>query len=86
MADVVARMVEGTALARRQNILRTLALFGGLRWGWNFQTWRSSEACGQDAASEDRKLSAEPLTRTRLDMHGYNDVRLYLGYTKDRIG
>lgn len=29
MADVVARKVEGTALARRQNILRTLALFGG---------------------------------------------------------
>jgi hypothetical protein len=29
MADVVAWKVEGTALARRQNILRTLALFEG---------------------------------------------------------
>jgi hypothetical protein len=46
MADVVARKVEGTALARRQNILRTLALFGGrLRWGGSFWSWRSSEAC-----------------------------------------
>lgn len=44
MADVVARKVEGTALVRRQNISRTLALFRGrLRWGGSFWSWRSSE-------------------------------------------
>jgi hypothetical protein len=40
----------------------------------------------QDAESEDRKLSAEPLARTRLQMNGYNNVQInYLGYIEDRI-